>query len=229
MSIRIPVAVSFVLVLGLVGLARGQDQSGRDKEKNTLQSLFDGIPKDLSAKVQPNPVRCDRVNDWLQDNVNGKGRSIEVTIELQDVLPYRQENGYRVHLALKESKLNLLDADWELRLADPTNAEMILRRAVVGAKNFSFDGVNAVDAEKLVDMKKVAIRGKVKEAKISRLNSSTAPAITIILEDVLVEGNRWIAYQGPAVGNPFGKAKGGENPIQKGKGKGGAKKDSQRE
>ncbi len=230
MNIRVPVAAGVVLVFGLVGLARGQDQPGRDKEKNPLQSLFDGIPKDLSAKVQANPVRCDRVNDWLQDNVDGKGLTIEVRVELKEILPYRKEMAYQAHLFLKESKVKLLDADWELRLSDHNLP--VSKTAV--ESNFSFEGLNAVDAEKLADMERAVIKGKVKEARVTRINSSGAPSIAIILEDVLVEGNRWTASATPyrkggfkaGADNPFGNFKGrqGGDGKKGGDGKGSPKK-----
>jgi hypothetical protein len=130
---------------------------------------------------------------------------------------------YLAHLFLKESKAKLLDADWELRLSDHN----LPVSKMLTDSNFSFEGVNAVDAEKLADMERAVIKGKVKEVKISRINSSATPYMAIILEDVIVEGNRWTAsatpYRvgGPMGGDPFG------NPFKgKDRGKGGDRKGS---
>jgi hypothetical protein len=224
MNSRILVVACFLFLLGLSGIAAQPDQPQPEKKKDTIQSLFDGIPQDLRAKVQANPVRCDRVNDWLQENVNGKGLTIEVRVEMQEVLPFRKEMAYQAHLFLKETKVKLLDAAWELRLSDHNS---------VGGKtlsNFSFEGVNAVDAEKLADMERAVIKGKVKQVRISRMSFSAAPNVAIVLEDVLVEGNRWTPSATPyrksggftgGADNPFGGALKGKKG---GDGKGNPKK-----
>ncbi len=245
MNLRVGVTSLIFLVPAVFGLASPPDRPGPDKEKNAVKALFDGIPADLSAKVRDNPVRCDRVNDWLQDNVNGKGRSIAVRVELKEVLPYRRDNGYLVHLCLVESKLNVLDADWHVVLSDRKLSLAATRSlpSVGGYATFSFEGVGTADAEKLADLKHVTIMGKVKEAKLSRLNremptdgaagGKSPPTLSIILEDVLVDGNKWtpskdtLARGNPAGGapdNPFGgfgkttkggKGKGGDGPGTK--------------
>jgi hypothetical protein len=48
--------------------------------KDSIVALFDGLPADLRAKVQTNSVRRDRVNDWLDEHVNGKGKTIEMQV-----------------------------------------------------------------------------------------------------------------------------------------------------
>jgi hypothetical protein len=222
MDLRIGVSGGIFLVFALLGFASPPDRPGPDKEKNAVKTLFDGIPADLRAKVRDNPVRCDRVNDWLQDNVNGKGKMIEVRVELKEILPYRRDAGYVVYLGVGETKLNLLDADWHVVLSD---RKLSTAKSVAFSSlnaNFLFEGVNTVDAEKLADLKRAVIMGKVKEAKLSRINSSTEPTLNIILEDVVVDGNKWTPFKGPGgaggfADNPFG---GGA----KGKGKGGATK-----
>lgn len=224
MYYRIGITGAALLVLGAFGLASPPDRPAPDKDKNAIKLLFDGLPADLRTKVRDNPVRCDRVNDWLQDNVNGKGRTVEIRVDVKEVLPYRRNTGYLVHFFLEETKVNLLDADWQVVLADVGNGPAVGRKAS-GAKNFSFEGISTVDAERLVDLKRAVVVGKVKEAKISRLHASSvatsAPTVTIILEDVLVDGKKWTPYQTPAgdgfgPGAPFGvggaKGKGKKTP-----------------
>jgi hypothetical protein len=61
--------------------------------------------------------------------------------------------------------------------------------------SFVFEGVSAADAEKLTDMKKTTIQGKVKEASLEPLNpmvDSPLPYyIRMILADVQVDGKAY--------------------------------------
>lgn len=216
MDLRINLICALVLALGLAGFASPSDQPAPDKEKNTIKSLFDGLPQELRAKVQSNPVRCDRVNDWLQENVNGKGRVVEIRLELQDILPVRRENGYVVLMSQKKVKINVLDAEWNLSIADEANGPATPPRGF-NARTFSFEGVKAADAEKLADQKDAVITGKVKEVAISRVTNQGAPYVAMILEDVLVDGKKWTPLKRPAGG--FG-IPGDGGGGAKGKGKG---------
>jgi hypothetical protein len=85
------------LVLVSNPLVSGQE---KDKDKMSLKSLFDGLPADLRAKVKHNPVRCDRVNDWLQENVNGKGKTIEMQVAVKKVSPFAPRMA-RISLSLR--------------------------------------------------------------------------------------------------------------------------------
>lgn len=59
---------------------------------DSIPALFDGLPADLRAKVKWNSVRRDRVNDWLGENVNGKGKTIEMQVPVK-VLAKRAKDG----------------------------------------------------------------------------------------------------------------------------------------
>jgi hypothetical protein len=112
--------------------ASGQEKD-KQKEKNSIRSLFDGIPADLRAKVRDNPVRCDRVNDWLIEHVNGK-KTVEIQMGVKRVRPYRAEDGtYRVELTLECPNLNILEDGWRVYLCD--------RYVEVPNHDFHFTGV----------------------------------------------------------------------------------------
>ena len=67
---------ALMLMVLVLGLAVGADglASGQEKEKDSIKALFEGIPADLRSKVRDNPVRCDRVNDWLQEPCQWEGQ-----------------------------------------------------------------------------------------------------------------------------------------------------------
>lgn len=212
MSARILVSSVAILVAAVFAGASPPDRPKAQKTENSVEALFDGIPQDLCAKVRDNPVRCDRVNDWLQENVNGKGKMFDTRVDLQEVIPYRRENGYLMHLVLKETKVRLLDADWVLHLGDhklPASGKSFGSSAL--SYHFSFEGVSAAHAEATCDMKSVAVKGRVKEAKISRLHTAATPTLSIVLEDVTIENNRWAPYKAPT--GLRGGADGGDNPF----------------
>lgn len=210
MNGRILVSGIVIFVAAVPAVASPPDRPKAKKTENTVEALFEGIPQDLRTKVQSNPVRCDRVNDWLQENVNGKEKFIDVRVDLHEVVPYRRDTGYLMHLMLGESKVRVLDADWVLQLSDH---KLPVGKSIPSSYHFSFEGVGTADAEKTCDLKSVAIKGRVKEAKISRLHSSATPTLSIILEEVLVENNRWTPYKSPTSGGL-----GGPRPPVKGKG-----------
>jgi hypothetical protein len=231
MNLRIGVTGGVFLALAVFGFATPPDQPGPDKEKNPIKALLDGIPADLRTKVRDNPVRCDRVNDWLKENANGK--TIEVRVELQEALPERGDKGYIVHLALEGTKINVLDADWHVVLADHMMGRESTLPSRGGFAHFSLEGVKTADAEKLVDAKRAVIKGKVKEAKITRLNrevfrpesgATNSATLTVVLEEVLVDGNKWTPYRAAKGG---GIGTGEANPFGKGKKGTGTKKDPQ--
>jgi hypothetical protein len=168
-------------------LASGQGKD-KEKEKNSIKSLFDGIPVGLRAKVKENPVRCDRVNDWLQENVNGKGKTIEVQVEVKQVKPYRAKDGtYSVDLTLAFAEAKLLETEWQVFLGDRK------REPGYSPINFVFEGVSAADAEKLADAKHVTLQGKLQEVALPRFSYAKPVwgAINVVLEDVHVDGKKW--------------------------------------
>jgi len=64
---------------------------------------LEGLPSDLRAKMKANPVRRDRVNDWLGEHVNGKGKIIEVRVPVR-IKPTRAKDGsYTVWISLESS------------------------------------------------------------------------------------------------------------------------------
>ena len=65
------------LVLGSLAPTLAQDA------KSAVASLFEGVPSDLRASIKTNSVRMDRINDWLSDNVDGKGKVIEVDLTVK--------------------------------------------------------------------------------------------------------------------------------------------------
>ena len=181
-------------------------------EPKTIKSLFDGIPADLRAMVRDNPVRCDRVNDWLKEHVNGKGKTIEIEMKVKKVRPYRiNDKTYRVELTLERPNLAVLGDEWSIYLCDRYVSEDGSLK-----QDFHFGDVSVADAEKLADAKSVMIRGNVKEARLSRFRYLSVPhTVHFELEDVQVNGSKFVPYQAP---DPFGGKKGGGKKGGFGKG-----------
>jgi hypothetical protein len=212
MGIRFGAIGAVLLAFGVVCSATSPDRPPQDK--NSIKALFDEIPKDLAAKVKDNPVRCDRVNDWLQEHVNGKGKTIEIRVEMKEVRPYRKEGAYLVYLTLAAPKLNFLGDDWRVHIGDGVSPGR-------ASANFTFEGVSTADAEKLVDLTHVSIQGKVKEVNLPRFSARFSkpaapldPELRIVLEDVQVDGKKWTPYKGPIIGGGFGNGGfGGGNPF----------------
>lgn len=191
MSTRI-VAFFMVLVTGVLCFAKPNEPL--DKQKQTVIALFDGLPMDLRSKIKDNPVRCDRVNDWLKDNVADKGKSIEINLAVERVNPVRDKDGmYDVQLAVQPTIIGVLDSNWVVNFSDHGISSREYQ--------FYFSGVTPADAEKLADSKHVKIQGKVKSAYLSRF-PTPQPNMRIVLEDVLVDGKKWNPYspKGPKFG-----------------------------
>jgi hypothetical protein len=215
-------AIATLLILGVHCFSTPPDKVAPGEERNTVKALFDGLPADLRAKVRDNPVRCDRVNDWLKDQVNGKGKTVEIRLFVKDVLPYRSEDGtYRVHIKLVAANMQLLGDGWQVALGDYNSRRITSGPAeyLPPGGNFSFSGVSSADAEKLADSKEVVIQGKVQEVLLPRFqrNSPDGAAMSVILEEVQVNGKKWTPYKAPDVPFVGGKKAGGKgkkNPQQ---------------
>lgn len=175
-------------------LASGQEKD-KEKEKNPIKALLDGVPADLRSKVKNNPVRRDRVNDWLKEQIDGKGKTIEIHIGVREVRATRASDGtYVVRLELRETIVNVLEDQWLFYLSESENGERNV---------FSFMGVSSADAEKLADLKKVAVYGNLKEAKLlpnAPRTGGGSPVIYIVLDDVQVDGKKWTPFS--AAGKP---------------------------
>jgi hypothetical protein len=196
MNIRFGRILALLLLLGVSlfamecgGLVSGQEKD-KTKDNNQIKALFNGIPADLRSKVKNNPVRRDRVNDWLKEQVDGKAKAIEIQIGVRDVQATRSSDGtYVVRLELREAIVNVLEDDWQLYLSESGKGE---------GNVFSFMGVSSTDAEKLADLKKVVLKGKLKVAILLSNAPRTAggpPVIFIVLEDVQVDGKKWRPFK----------------------------------
>ena len=234
-----------VLCVSLLAIEADRSASGqekaKEKAKNSIAAIFDGIPADLRGKVKDNPVRCDRANDWLKEYVNGKGKIVEIRLDVKEIAPYRQKEGYLVELRLENAKANLLGDEWQVSFGDVTNGfgrdvssgfgtKGTGARAAAPRINFTFVEVSQADAEKLADAKQVVIKGKVRDVKLARLGYSppAAGTIGIILDDIEVDGKKWTPYISPVGGRKGGIGPGdGFQPGKKGSdgpGGGGKKK-----
>jgi hypothetical protein len=188
--------------LGLEPASRGQEP------QESLAALFDGIPADLRTKVRNNLVRRDRVNDWLRDNVSGKGKTIEFRVPLRmggkrsndgtyaliasvgtagkgfggaattTGFPGGGKKGTGAVAALAAPKINVLGDEWNLDLHVGDQAASLTNQ-------FDLNGVNAADAEKLVDLEHALIKGKIREVQLS-----SATAVRLVLDDALLEGKK---------------------------------------
>jgi hypothetical protein len=67
-----------------------------DPPKDSIASLFDGIPADLRSNVRLNSVRRDRVNDWLADHVDGKGKTVELQLPVRVAAIRSKDRTYTV-------------------------------------------------------------------------------------------------------------------------------------
>lgn len=209
-------ATAFLFVMATCVTCFAKPTNQPEKDKEAIKVLFDGIPMDLRAKVKDNPVRCDRVNDWLRDNVGGKGKIIGMTLAVEKVYPNREKVGvYSIQLAVAPTVVNVLSDDWKVSFHD--------NGAFAREYQFNFVDVSSADAEKLADAKHVHLQGKVKYVLLSRL-PNPQPSIRIVLEDILVDGKKWTSSDGPSgpaifggKGKPFGGDDGGKTKKIKGK------------
>lgn len=192
MTLRLNGLSALVLGAACFAFAPYVSVIAQDKDKNTIKSLFDGVPDDLRSNVASNPVRCDRVNDWLEEHVNGKGKVIEVSLRVANVITDRtKDKTYRVFMDVSPTNLHVLDDDWQIRYAHKPGD-------FGGAYNFSFEGVSTAEAEKLIDVKHFTLKGKVNAAFLSRNNNrqfgGEHSTIRVFLEDVEVDGKKWNPY-----------------------------------
>jgi hypothetical protein len=228
MKTRIAGVLLIVPAIVLAGLAPLVGQEKSQPKEQTIEALFAGLPADLQAKVKTNPVRCDRVNDWLKENVASKGKNVKVRAEVAEVSPARRDGNYLVHLKLEPLIVKFLGDDWKVALTDVTNGNTLRSNF---AKNFSFEAVGTPDAEKLCDAKHVMVSGHVREVRVPR-PADTVGLVVVVLEDVEIDGKAWKPYISPIVGGGKGGFNpGGDNPFGGGgkKGKGGAPKDTPKE
>jgi hypothetical protein len=172
-------APCFYLVLGPLTATANKGAQG------SVQALFQGIPADLRANVKANSVRRDRVNDWLSENVDGKGKAIAVDMSVSVRAKRDANKTYTVQFTEQSPKgrgisVTVLGDEWRV----------LISVAKAGGKGRSYTndlvlvGVSTAEAEKLVELKKVHIEGKVKEARVQ------SGAIDLILEDVLINGKK---------------------------------------
>jgi hypothetical protein len=178
--------------------------------KDTIPALFDGLPADLRAKVQYNSVRRDRVNDWLSENVNGKGKTIDMQVPVKVLAKRAKDGTYLVAVTVGTgtgffkggkapkgppaggggfagfgakggTRVNVLGDEWSLALS------------VGGGKDsndfwpnqLELAGVNVADAEKLVDLAEATVKGKIIEVSLASEES-----LRIVLGDVTVDGKK---------------------------------------
>lgn len=169
----------------------------KDKEKNSIAALFDGIPADLRSKVRDNPVRCDRVNDWLTAEIDGKGKIVEAQATVKKFRPFRTDTKtYRVELILERPVLVVFGDEWLLHLCGHFVSESRGEN-----EDFHFSDVSMADAEKLGDSKKVIIRGKVNLARLSRFAYANTPhAIHIVVDDVHIDGKKFTNHSSGTLG-----------------------------
>jgi hypothetical protein len=197
----------FLCCVGGATLWPSTPTSGQQQPQDAIAVLFEGVPADLRSKVKTNFVRRDRVNDWLRENVNGKGKTIEIKVPVR-VGGKRANDGSYALLAnlgtaakgfgggtpftggkkgggtgfalLTAPKINVLGDDWSLDLlvGDPDASLYV-------SNQFELNGVSAADAEKLVDLEQASIKGKVHEV---RLASETL--LRVVLDDAQMEGKR---------------------------------------
>jgi hypothetical protein len=218
----IPRAAAFVFAMAICVTCFAKPANQPEKDKEAIRALFYGIPMDLRAKVKDNPVRCDRVNDWLRENIAGKGKTVGMTLAVETLHPVRVQDGtYLIRMAVKRSEINVLAADWNV----------IFSNHAVGSReyHFYFEGVSTADAEKLADAERVHVQGTVKHVLLSRY-PDPLPSMRIVLENVFVDGKKWtmsspsgpVGFGGkgnPPGGkvNPFGDGDGGKTKKSKGK------------
>ena len=179
----------------LLGAAAGQEKK---QKPNSIESLFEGLPADLRKNLENNAVRRDRVNNWLKEHVNGKGKTIEVRVPVE-IIPRRAKDGtYPVLVNVNESNaiVRPLGEKWSLGIIrrpvaqTKGGAKDKVGKGGKGATYFRglvFVGVSPADAEKLSDLKKVTIQGKVREMELKD-RFATLLCVCLFLEDVRLDG-----------------------------------------
>jgi hypothetical protein len=170
----------FCAMLGSLVPASGQDK------QDPIAALFEGLPADLRANVGTNSVRRDRVNDWLGEQVDGKGKTVELRIAVTVTAVRSADKTYTVQFATRN---RLLGGEGPLAGRKPLAVAVLgdtwpvlLRDSSGFGGNFGFVGVSTADAEKLVELKEIQIQAKVKHAHVN------SDDISLTLEDVSVNG-----------------------------------------
>jgi hypothetical protein len=162
---------------------------------NSIVALFDGIPADLRSKVKNNSVRRDRVNGWLRDHVNGKGKTIELQLPVRVTAILSKEETYTIVVSLVNKgggfggfagdgpKVAVLGDEWPIFLTfaakDPPDSP--------NSTQLELAGVSVADAEKLVELDRAKIKGNV------QLVGVTENSVRLILEDMQVDGKKMTA------------------------------------
>jgi hypothetical protein len=205
MGIRL-CGISFLpLALGVLLGPPAAGQEKKQKPQNSIESLFEGLPADLRKNVKSNAVRQDRVNDWLKEHVNGKGKTIEVRVPVE-IIPTRAKDGtYDVQITLVRSAppaitVRTLGDEWPLELNGRAvlvpkkgKGKGLAGKGKLFRRNFSFVGISPADAEKLADLKVVTIQGKVEAAALLPMFGGVG--ISLALDDVRVEGKKLTPYE----------------------------------
>lgn len=178
---------------------RGSPVSNSEKEGNSLQSLFDGSPKGLTTKALANRIRRDRVNDWLQENVNGKGKVVQLQVPMHVVATRAMDGTYVISLRNNGFVGNVFGETWYVQEIGKNEAAQRNFQIPFGSNSarFVFEEVSAADAEKLTDSRTVTIQGKVKQATLApqyqRPDEDEPPYyLRLTLEDVRVNGKAYM-------------------------------------
>jgi hypothetical protein len=168
--------------------------AAQEKDNNTVQSLFDGSPASLTTKAVSNRIRRDRVNDWLQENVNGKGKGVHLQVPLHAVATRAKDGSYIVRLHNVAAGVKVFGETWYVQAFGLSEAVRRDFQQPFGSfdASFGFEGVSSADAENLTDTNPGTIQAKVKEAALVPQNRTTEELppyyLRLILTDVQVNG-----------------------------------------
>jgi hypothetical protein len=185
--------------------------SAQEKDTNSVQSIFDGCPAGLTTKALFNRIRRDRVNDWLQENFNGKSKVVQLQVPMHVVATRAKDGTYVISLRNDGIAAKVFGETWLVQANGENEGAQRGFQFPFGANGprFVFEGVSAVDAEKLTDSRTVTIQAKVKEATLAPQNQgpdedSPPYYLRLVLEDVQLNGK---AYT-PRKMAPLSKGKG---------------------
>ncbi len=166
----------------------------QEKDQHSVQSLFDGSPAGLCTKALTNRIRRDGVNDWLQENVNFRGKVVQLHMPIF-VIPTRDKDGsYVIRLKNAAAGVKVFGETWYVQAIGESEVARWNLQLPFGtnATCFAFKGVSAADAEKLTDTNPATIHGKVKEATLApqkRGEEESPPYyLRLILEEVQING-----------------------------------------
>jgi hypothetical protein len=146
-------------------------QCGQKDAKDSIVALFDGIPADLRTKVKNNSVRRDRVNSWLRDHVNAKGKTIEIRVPVRVTAILSKDETYTIVVSLSKkggfagfgeaTKVAVLGDEWPAFL-------LFAAKDSQDSTQLELAGVSVADAEKLVEVEQATIKGNVQLARLLR-------------------------------------------------------------